>query len=275
MAGQQSEGMDKQEQKTDQSSQVIWLNWGLTDADLAVLPAGVSRGFMRSLIAAEPDGAPVRTGLGADLGDGKGRCLMAGEWNSAVYEPLATAAVRPEDVHCAKNRMSGMWTPSQPLWRELEARGLRTLFFTGVNTDQCVLGTLTDAYNAGWDSVLVEDCAATLTPGAREVCLRNISVSGHCFPLFPSFPLGLCLLGHGDMETVPLRNSGSAERGTLISLRFAPPGSHPIIGSSGGPRRDSTSGSFARSVPCCMNVRDMNHSQQNVNVLDDRVPMVL
>ena len=156
-----------------------------------MLPAGVSRGFARSLIVAEPDGTPVRAGLGADLGDGKGRCLMAGEWNSAVYEPLAAAAVRPEDVHCAKNRMSGMWTPSQPLWQELEARGLRTVFFTGVNTDQCVLGTLADAYNAGWDCVMVEDCAATLTPGGREVCLRNISVSGHCFLLFPSLPLFL------------------------------------------------------------------------------------
>ncbi|KAH8883876.1 isochorismatase [Thozetella sp. PMI_491] len=156
--------------------QVVWLNWGLTDADLAAMPAGVLRGFARSLIAAEPTGSPARTGLGADLGDGKGRCLVAGEWNSAIYEPLATA-VRPEDVHCAKNRMSGMWTPDQPLWKELSARGLRTVFFTGVNTDQCVLGTLVDAYNAGWDCVLVDDCAATPTEGGQEVCLHNISVS--------------------------------------------------------------------------------------------------
>ncbi len=255
---------------------MIWLNWGLTDADLAVLPAGVSRGFARSLIAAEPDGTPVRAGLGADLGDGKGRCLMAGEWNSAVYEPLATAAVRPEDVHCAKNRMSGMWTPSQPLWRELEARGLRTVFFTGVNTDQCVLGTLVDAYNAGWDCVLVDDCAATLTPAGREVSLRNISVSGHCFLLFPSFPpLCICHLGHGDRETGPLWNSESAEWGVLISLSAVLPGSHPIIGSSDGSRRDSTRGSFAGAVPGCMSARDANHLQQVVNMMDDRAPMAL
>ncbi len=113
---------------------------------------------------------------------------MAGEWNSAIYAPLA-AVVRPEDVHCAKNRMSGLWTPSQPLWRELEARGLRTAIFTGVNTDQCVLGTLSDAYNAGWDCVMVEDCVGTPTVGGAEVCLHNISVSLDpilSLPLFPS-----------------------------------------------------------------------------------------
>lgn len=139
------------------------------------MPAGVIRGFARSAIAAGTDNPP-RMGLGADLGDGQGRCLMAGEWNSAIYGPLA-AAVRPEDVHCAKNRMSGLWGPSQPLWRHLEKEGRRTLLFTGVNTDQCVLGTLSDAYNAGWDCVMVEDCCATTTPGAREVCLWNIGVS--------------------------------------------------------------------------------------------------
>lgn len=156
--------------------QVIWLNWGLTDADLASMPAGVLRGFARAMIAGDKPAA----GLGVDLGAGQGRCLVAGEWNSAIYGPLA-AAVRPEDVHCAKNRMSGLWSESQPLWRYLEKEGggkdKKTLLFAGVNTDQCVLGTLTNAYNAGWDCVMVEDCAATTTKGATEVCLSNIGVS--------------------------------------------------------------------------------------------------
>jgi phosphatidylethanolamine-binding protein len=117
----------------------------------------------------------VRSGLGADLGDGKGRCLMAGEWNAAIYEPMQEW-VRPEDVHCAKNRMSGMWGLRQPLWEYLDSAGKRTLLFTGVNTDQCVLGTLVDAYNAGWDCILVEDCSATTTPNGKDVCLSNIGV---------------------------------------------------------------------------------------------------
>ncbi|GJC84979.1 peroxyureidoacrylate/ureidoacrylate amidohydrolase RutB [Colletotrichum liriopes] len=166
--------------------QVIWLNWGLTDDDLAAMPASVQRGFSRSLIHGEPDDKVVRLGLGADLGDGQGRCLVAGEWNADIYEPLKRSA-RPEDVRCDKNRMSGLWSPEQPLRRYLErpgpgadaggGGGKRTLLFAGVNTDQCVLSTLTDAYNAGWDCVLLDDCCATKTPGAREVCLYNVAGS--------------------------------------------------------------------------------------------------
>ncbi|ROW07673.1 hypothetical protein VMCG_03535 [Cytospora schulzeri] len=158
--------------------QVVWLNWGLTEADLATMPPGVARGFAKALIAGVEAGGGG-AGLGVDLGGGKGRCLVAGEWNAEVYGPLAGAVREGEDVFCAKNRMSGLWHESQPLWGYLNG-GLReeekkkTLLFTGVNTDQCVLGTLTDAYNAGFDCVMVEDCCATTTVGAKGVCLANI-----------------------------------------------------------------------------------------------------
>lgn len=162
--------------------QVVWLNWGLTDADLAAMPAGVSRGFAKAAIAEGGTAAAAAAGLGADLGGGRGRCLVAGEWNAGVYGPLAGAAREGEDVQCVKNRMSGLWCEGQPLWGYLsgdggEGRRKRTLLFAGVNTDQCVLGTLADAYNAGWDCVMVEDCCATTTEGAREVCLTNVEVS--------------------------------------------------------------------------------------------------
>jgi len=136
------------------------------------MPPSILRGFARSSIAS-PLEPPPSAGLGVDLGDGKGRTLCAGEWNSAIYGALAEA-VQPEDAQCAKNRMSGMWHPEQPLWKHLEATGARTLLFTGVNTDQCVLGTLVDAYNAGWDCVLVEDCVGTTTEYGREVSVFNI-----------------------------------------------------------------------------------------------------
>ena len=161
-------------------TQIIWLNWGLTDDDIAKMPAGVQRGFTRALIEWDPSNSGTTTappaGLGAALGDDKGRMLMADTWNADIYAPLK-AAVRPEDVHCAKSRMSGLWTETQPLWRHLRGAGKKTLFLTGVNTDQCVLGTLSDAYNAGWDCVLVEDCCGTTTEWGREVCLYNVGVS--------------------------------------------------------------------------------------------------
>ncbi|KAI1844532.1 hypothetical protein JX265_001517 [Neoarthrinium moseri] len=156
-------------------SKVVWLNWGLTDEDLATMPASVARSFARTRIN-EDDDKPPRNGLGFDLGDGMGRMLVAGEWNSEIYPPLA-AAVSPKDTHCAKNRMSGMWNEKQPLWKYLEESGKRTLLFTGVNTDQCVLGTLTNAYTAGWDCIMLADCCATTTVNGHDVCGYNVSNS--------------------------------------------------------------------------------------------------
>jgi len=156
--------------------QIIWLNWGLTDEDMGTLPAGVQHGFLRDTLQGTTKPNPSYIGLGSDLGDGKGRCLFAGSWNAEIYAPLK-AVVRPSDLHCAKNRMSGLWTPEQPLWKTLQREGKDTVLFTGVNTDQCVLGTLVDGYNAGWNCILVDDCCGTSTPRGREATLHNVGNS--------------------------------------------------------------------------------------------------
>jgi nicotinamidase-related amidase len=53
--------------------------------------------------------------------------------------------------------------------------GVTTLAFAGVNLDQCVLCTLQDASFRGYDCVLLEDCAATTSPGfCTEATLYNI-----------------------------------------------------------------------------------------------------
>jgi nicotinamidase-related amidase len=101
---------------------------------------------------------------------------MNGSWNADIYEPLKTV-VQAEDVYCNKNRLSGMWSEDQPLRRCLQSSGKRTLLFAGVNTDRCVLGTVADAAYAGWDCVVIEDCCATATIEAHEVCIANIEVS--------------------------------------------------------------------------------------------------
>ena len=73
--------------------------------------------------------------------------------------------------------MSGLWSPEQPLWKTLKAEKKNTILFTGVNTDQCVLGTFVDGYNASWACVMVEDCCGTTTEGGKEVTLYNVAVS--------------------------------------------------------------------------------------------------
>lgn len=156
--------------------QIIWLNWGLTDEDMKTLPAGVQRGFLKDTLHSTTASIRPYTGLGSDLGGTKGRCLFAGSWNADIYPPLK-AHVKPEDLHCAKNRMSGLWTPEQPLYKTLKTEKKTTLLFTGVNTDQCVLGTLTNGYNDGWNCLLIDDCCGTTTVGGKEVTFHNIAVS--------------------------------------------------------------------------------------------------
>ncbi len=191
--------------------QIVWLNWGLADADLAAMPASVSRSFAQRMIdgatADGGQGALVPSGLGVDMGTGRGRALAKGSWNAAIYEGEAgtagcgaveslAAAVQPDDVHCDKTRISGMWAPTEKLRRYLagedaedaedtedaeagsggDGRRIRTLLFAGVNTDQCVLGTLVDAYNGGWDCVAVADCCATTTPGGQAMTMDDVAV---------------------------------------------------------------------------------------------------
>lgn len=123
---------------------------------MKTIPAGVRRGFMKQTLFSTPESRKPYLGLGSDLGDDKGRCLFAGSWNADIYTPLKEH-VKEGDLHCAKNRMSGMWNEDQPLWKTLQGEGKTTVFFAGVNTDQCVLGTLVDAYNKGWNCVLVDE----------------------------------------------------------------------------------------------------------------------
>jgi nicotinamidase-related amidase len=68
----------------------------------------------------------------------------------------------PSDIKVDKYRISGFWdTPLDSILRNL---GVRSILFAGVNTDQCVLHSLTDANFLGYGCILVEDCCATTSP---------------------------------------------------------------------------------------------------------------
>jgi nicotinamidase-related amidase len=139
---------------------VIWVNWGTRPDRLNLSPA------LRHVY--DP------TGQGPGLGDALprtgSRILQAGSSSAAIVEELAVADT---DIHIAKHRMSGFWdTPLDSILRNLR---LDTLLFAGVNLDQCVLHTLADANFLGYDTILLEDCAATTNPDfCREATLLNI-----------------------------------------------------------------------------------------------------
>ncbi|WP_456763267.1 cysteine hydrolase family protein [Bradyrhizobium sp. USDA 4011] len=91
-------------------------------------------------------------------------------WAAAVVDELKQ---EPGDIHVDKYRISGFWdTPLDSILRNL---GTKTILFAGVNTDQCVLHSLTDANFLGYGCLLVEDCCATTSPGyCVEATLFNV-----------------------------------------------------------------------------------------------------
>ena len=135
------------------------------------------------------NGQPVRiyNGLGSDIGPvaledgsviGGGRLLMRDTWNAsltpeleAAYRKGVTLKEKP-DVWIHKNRMSGLWGATGACQEYLEKEGIKTLLFAGVNTDQCVGGSLQDAFTKGWDCILLSDGCGTTSPGFAKECVE-------------------------------------------------------------------------------------------------------
>ncbi len=133
---------------------VLWVNWG-NRPDLLNISAGLRHVY-------KPSGEGV--GLGDPLPKNNAPVLTKGSWAAAVVDELEQP---PQDICVDKYRMSGFWdTPLDSILRNL---GRTTLFFGGVNTDQCVMATLQDANFLGYDCILLEDCTATTSP---EYCMQ-------------------------------------------------------------------------------------------------------
>ena len=139
---------------------VVWVNWG-NRPDLANMPPNQIHLYK-----------PIGTGVG--LGDplpGSGApVLQKDSWAAAIVDELEQ---EPHDIKVDKYRISGFWdTPLDSILRNL---GTRTVLFSGVNTDQCVLYSLTDANFLGYGCVLVEDCCATTSPDfCTEATVWNV-----------------------------------------------------------------------------------------------------
>jgi len=139
---------------------VVWVNWG-NRADLANMPPNQHHLY-------KPHGQGI--GLGEPLPGHGARVLQKGSWAAAVVDELHIADT---DICVDKHRISGFWdTPLDSILRNL---GVRTILFAGVNTDQCVLCSLTDANFLGYGCVLLEDCCATTSPAfCTEATLWNV-----------------------------------------------------------------------------------------------------
>jgi len=143
---------------------VIWLNWGVR-ADRANLPPITRHPFsdLRSF-----------GGLGDEVAGRNGIAphplLGKDSWGAQIIETLEVSS---DDIHVDKHRISGFWdTPLDSILRNL---GARTLFFAGINSDHCVLGTLMDACFLGYDTVLIEDATGTSSPDfCHQAAVHNV-----------------------------------------------------------------------------------------------------
>ena len=145
---------------------VAWVNWG-NRLDTANLPPSLQYAFK---------GHPDQAGIGESLPKNLGPSLVKDSWSAAVVDELRES-INPEDWWIDKYRMSGF--PGTILDQTLRANGINTLFFAGVNTDQCVLGTMQDAAFLGYDSILLKDCTATTSPSyALEATFYNMKAIG-------------------------------------------------------------------------------------------------
>jgi nicotinamidase-related amidase len=143
---------------------VIWVNWG-NRPDLSNISAAIRHVY-------NPTGAGV--GLGDPLPKNGAPVLQKDSWAAAVLDELEQ---RPEDIRVDKYRMSGFW--DTPLDSILKNLGRTTLFFAGVNADQCVMLTLQDANCLGYDCILLSDCTATTSPDyCWQATLYNVK---QCF----------------------------------------------------------------------------------------------
>jgi nicotinamidase-related amidase len=143
-----------------QNVPVIWVNWGNRPDRANLSPA--------LLHVYKPSGTGI--GLGDPLPKNGAPVLEEGSWAAAVVDELAIGA---GDIRVSKYRMSGFWdTPLDSILRNL---GVTTILFGGVNLDQCVLHTLADANFLGYDTLLLEDCSATTSPGfCTDATLYNV-----------------------------------------------------------------------------------------------------
>lgn len=174
--------------------QIIWVTTGYADKDLEETNPGVFKTFnFRPLAMQNGKGRSdtvmyrPETGIGDEIGkitdkngeviDG-GRMLVKGSWNSWLHGPSSDAydegkGAVPPDVHFHKSRTSGMCDSMKDATDFLREHNIRTLLFTGINIDSCVMGTLQDAGRGGFDTILLKDGCANDGPSYVQSSIEH------------------------------------------------------------------------------------------------------
>ncbi len=82
---------------------------------------------------------------------------VRGTWDSEFIDALQPQG---DDLVVQKRRDSIFQDTEFELW--LRSLGIDTIIFTGIDTSICVESSLRDAFNRGWDVILLHDATASL-----------------------------------------------------------------------------------------------------------------
>jgi len=92
---------------------------------------------------------------------------IRGEWDGDIIEELKP---EPDDYIVEKRRDSVFQDTEAELW--LKALRVDTIIFTGIDTYICVESSVRDAFNRGYDIILMTDCVASRNPRLHEATLE-------------------------------------------------------------------------------------------------------
>ena len=105
---------------------------------------------------------------------------LGAENENPLLQGRATAEIVPElapqssDLIVAKTRFSGFWGTT--LQEVLRARNIESLIFAGGTTTVCVESTLRDALFLEFNSLVLSDCTADITPELHESALVRVEL---------------------------------------------------------------------------------------------------
>lgn len=97
---------------------------------------------------------------------------VRGTWDADIIEELKPTS---DDHIVIKRRDSAFQDTELDLW--LRSIYADTVIVTGVDTAICVENTLTDAFNIGYDVILVEDATASSWPAIGRATVRKVAGS--------------------------------------------------------------------------------------------------
>jgi nicotinamidase-related amidase len=205
---------------------VTWVNWGLTSYDLLTIPPVLKSQFSKNDYANSTFGSDMGTLEQNGTSTAVGRKLMRGAWNAEPYGVLGemknAGVTAGTDLVFHKNRLSGLWGPQTPFGLWLQENEITTIFFGGVNADQCVFGTFIDAYFKG-------ECGHDLLDAdgrVREDRTANLSAAQDTMSsmLMISLPrLVPCMLLRWS-DTTPTPTVRSIPTNEVVSLANVVPG---------------------------------------------------